>query len=49
MLLGDKAYDTDAIVARAERQGTTPVIPPPRALGGGFESMIAIGIGCGTW
>ena len=28
MLLGDKAYDTDAIVARAERQGTTPVIPP---------------------
>ena len=27
-LLGDKAYDTDAIVTRAESHGMEPVIPP---------------------
>ena len=27
-LLADKAYDSDAIILQAERQGSTPVIPP---------------------
>ena len=30
MLLGDKAYDTDAIVAGAGKRGITPVIPPKK-------------------
>ncbi len=30
MLLGDKAYDTDAIVAEADKRGITPVIPPKK-------------------
>lgn len=29
-LLGDKAYDTEAIVTGAERHGITPVIPPKK-------------------
>ena len=29
-LLGDKAYDTDAIVAGAEARGSIPVIPPKK-------------------
>lgn len=31
MLLGDKAYDTDAILSGAEKRGITPVIPPKKS------------------
>jgi Transposase and inactivated derivatives len=29
-LLADKGYDTDAILAQAEKQGMSPVIPPKK-------------------
>jgi len=29
-LLADRAYDTNAIIAQAIQQGTTPVIPPKK-------------------